>query len=434
MFEKQTGRFARAALFSMLEKIEYGRLHIKVVRDDDMDGKNSELFTFGKEEKPSHEPEATLVVKSPSVWLRLCSNLDAGFAESYMLREIETDSLLDLFLIYINSSTVLGNGNFIFQLLPALFRLIKPTNDPARALRNASFHYDTSNDLFAGFLSPDMNYSSPIWLASEPEESLESAQMRKIHHLIDKLELSPEHHLLDIGGGWGSLAITAAQSKGCRVTTTTLSKEQKELCDLRIKNAGVQDRVDCVIRDYRKSPLQKGGYDRIVSVEMVEHVGKEHMNEYFGAISRLLKPTGGIMVVQGITIINQFYKLHANVDNFIERYIFPGGYLPTAAKLLNAVDVGSNGELEVESVESIGHHYCKALRLWRENFVVNWPQICASYKKSHPLSEVETEAFRRRWIYYFTYCEAGFRSGILTDHIIKAVRRPVDSSSFGTPL
>lgn len=150
-----------------------------------------------------------------------------------------------------------------------------------------------------------MNYSSPLWDPAQPDESLEAAQIRKINHLIDKLELSSEHHLLDIGGGWGSLALTAARSKGCRVTATTLSSEQKELFDTRIKEARLQHLVQCVVCDYRKTPTPAGGYDRIVSVEMVEHVGREHMDEYFGAISKMLKPNGGIMVIQGITIINK---------------------------------------------------------------------------------------------------------------------------------
>jgi cyclopropane-fatty-acyl-phospholipid synthase len=200
---------------------------------------------------------------------------------------------------------VLGNGSWLFQLVPAVFRLIKPSNDPARALRNASFHYDTSNDLFAAFLSPDMNYSSPIWDPAQPEEPLEAAQLRKVHHLIAKLELSAGDHLLDIGGGWGSLAIAAAREKGCRVTATTLSREQKHLFDGRIIEAGLQHLVECVVCDYRSTPTPPGGYDRVVSVEMVEHVGREHMDEYFASISQMLKPVGGIMVVQGITIINK---------------------------------------------------------------------------------------------------------------------------------
>ncbi|KAK6076383.1 cyclopropane-fatty-acyl-phospholipid synthase [Seiridium cupressi] len=343
--------------------------------------------------------------------------MDAGFAESYMLRDIEIDSLLNLFLIYIKNSTVLGNGNWLFQIVPALFRLITPTNDPARALRNASFHYDTSNELFAAFLSPDMNYSSPIWDASQPEEPLEAAQLRKINRLIGKLELSSEHHLFDIGGGWGSLAISAACAKGCRVPATTLSSEQKELFDVRVKQSGLQHLVECVVCDYRNIPAPAGGYDRIVSVEMVEHVGKEHMSDYCGAISRMLKPIGGIMVVQGITIINKvgllFRICDLNYNPLISRVVLQIARqcrkLHRALRLSRRIpaDGGKIAEpwgcwlecaLEVESVETIGHHYSKALRVWRENFESAWPKTRKSYEKTHRLSETEMEAFRRRWV------------------------------------
>lgn len=231
-----------------------------------------------------------------------------------MLQHIECDNLLNLFLIYIHNWDVLGNGNPVFQLVPKLFRLLRPTNDPAHALRNASFHYDTSNDLFVGFLSPDMNYSSALW--SDHTESLETAQIRKVHNMIQKARISPTDHVLDIGGGWGSLAIEAVRLTGCRVTATTLSKEQKGLFDERVKAAGFEDKIEVVLCDYRSTPRPKGGYDRVLSVEMLEHVGKEHMDEYFASISKLLKDDGGIMVVQGITVINKVSILSEDSVNF----------------------------------------------------------------------------------------------------------------------
>lgn len=164
-----------------------------------------------------------------------------------------------------------------------------------------------------------MNYSSPIWDATNLDESLEDAQLRKVRLIISKARVTSDHHILDIGCGWGSLAIDAARSTGCRVTAITLSKEQKTMVDQRVKDAGLQHRIECIVWDYRSAPRPAGGYDRIVSVEMIEHVGMEHMDEYFASISSLLAPQGGIMVVQGITIINQLYKLHRNADNFIER-------------------------------------------------------------------------------------------------------------------
>lgn len=257
-----------------------------------------------------------------------------------------------------------------------------------------------------------MNYSSPIWSSSptdDYDENLESAQLRKVHHILDKARIGPGHHILDIGGGWGSLSIEAARRvPGCRVTATTLSREQKALFDRRVREAGLQDRVECIVCDYRSTPRPGAGgvgyYDRVVSVEMVEHVGREHLRDYFAAIERVLRPDGGgVAVVQGITITNGFYKLHANVDNFIGRYIFPGGFLPSVALLLASVDAGSAGKLEIDSVESIGPHYAKALRLWREKFEANWPAIRSSLEKNagqqnKPMTEAEMEAYRRRWV------------------------------------
>lgn len=194
-------------------------------------------------------------------------------------------------------------GSLLYTFLPRAAQYLSPANDTINALKNASFHYDTSNKHFAGFLSPDMNYSSAIW-SGEPGESLESAQRRKVQNILDKADISSTDHVLDIGCGWGNLAITAVQQTGCRVTGLTLSAEQKTLAEERIKAAGLQDKITILLCDYRKAPVPEGGYDRIISIEMLEHVGDKFMNTYFEHISKYLKPNGGRMVVQGITKIN----------------------------------------------------------------------------------------------------------------------------------
>jgi cyclopropane-fatty-acyl-phospholipid synthase len=178
---------------------------------------------------------------------------------------------------------------------------------------NASFHYDTSNDVFSGFLSQDMNYSSAIW-SGESNESLESAQRRKVHNIIDKARISSSHHVLDIGCGWGNLAIEAVKRTGCRVTGLTLSAEQRELAQKRIKAAGLEGQITILLCDYRQAPKPDGGYDRIVSVEMLEHVGDKYMIQYFESISSLLKRDSGIMVIQGITMINPVSALQTCIS------------------------------------------------------------------------------------------------------------------------
>jgi cyclopropane-fatty-acyl-phospholipid synthase len=232
-----------------------------------------------------------------------------GFAEAYMSGELECNDLVALVSIYISNWAVLGTGSRFLSLLPRLQHLLATLfrpNNTKNSLLNASSHYDTSNELFAAFLSRDMSYSCPIWESGE--ETLEDAQLRKVRNVIDKAEIKAHHHVLDIGGGWCFLAIEAVKRTGCRVTATTLSVEQKVLGEKRIKEEGLEDRVRVLLVDYRDTPLLEGGkkrYDRVVSVEMLEHVGKEFMDGFFRAIDQLLDPEEGVMVIQGITIINR---------------------------------------------------------------------------------------------------------------------------------
>lgn len=192
----------------------------------------------------------------------------------------------------------------LYQLVPRITRILfRPKNNTSNARRHAGFHYDTSNDLFQAFLSPDLNYSSALW-CGQADEPLEIAQRRKIHNILDKAKIQSHHHVLDIGCGWGYLAMEAVKTTGCRVTGLTLSVEQKSLAEERIRAAGLQEKIEILLCDYRRAPAPLGGYDRIVSVEMLEHVGEKYLKSYFATISKLLKPEGGIMAVQGITNIN----------------------------------------------------------------------------------------------------------------------------------
>ncbi|KUJ23259.1 cyclopropane-fatty-acyl-phospholipid synthase [Mollisia scopiformis] len=365
-----------------------------------------------------------------------------------MLRELECEDPVKLLFFLVANWTPLSNpvGAFILQVLPKLQRLLlNPSNTETNALHNAQSHYDTSNSLFASFLSPDMMYSCALWKSTAEggeEESLGEAQIRKVHNILDKARIKKEHHVLDIGGGWAFLAIEAVKRTGCRVTATTLSIEQKALGEQRVKDAGLEDKIEILLADYRKTPMPEGGYDRIISIEMLEHVGKQYMDGYFAAINSMLNPTHGIMVIQGITAIHQLHNNAKSVDNFLDRYIFPGGYLASVARLLNAIEVGSKGDLEIECLQSIGPHYVRTLRSWRENFLKNWPAIREEFEESRKgkgdadgkVTEQEVEAWRRRWIYYFSYCEAAFRSGVIGDQVIVARRRPAPEEADGIPM
>lgn len=283
--------------------------------------------------------------------------------------------------------------------------------------------------MFAAFLSPDMTYSCPIWLPkSDPrfkEESLEAAQMRKLDRFINNTHIKSTDHVLEIGTGWGSFAIRAVKSTGCRITSVTLSIEQKELAEQRIREAGLSDKITVLLCDYRSLEVPaSGSYDKIVSIEMLEAVGKEYLGTYFRCINKLLKQDGGIACFQCITMPEARYDAYAKSDDFIRRYIFPGGHLPTVTQLLNSITNGSDGTLVVDNVENIGPHYAKALRLWREEFLNNWearikPQLM---KEKVDMDIEDAEVFKRKWDYYFRYSEGGFATKTLGDVIITVGR------------
>ncbi|KAF7625575.1 cyclopropane fatty acid synthase [Aspergillus flavus] len=383
------------------------------------------------------EPAVTVVVNNSNAWRRICACFDLGFAEAYMFQEVDCDDLSGLLDIYIQNKSQLGTGNFFMQLLPRVTMLLQPSNDPQNARRYISSHYDDSDELFANFLSPDMNYSCAHW-SGDPDEALESAQKRKVQRLLQKAQISVGQHVLEIGCGWGDVAITAAQTTGCRVTALTLSDNQKRIAEKRVKEAGLEERVRILLQDYRSAtgPETNGGYyDRVISIGMFEHVGAEYLDEYFRVISSLLHPGHGVMVIDGITMTHKMRQSKSSVPTFIDRYIFPGGYLPAIHALLGAIHNGSNGELEVTSVMNIGPHYGKTLLAWRDNFLRNWEIIETAFRTAQPdASDENVEAFRRKWLYYFIYCEAGFRLRLLGNYVVVAAKTPELSIEYDETL
>lgn len=226
-----------------------------------------------------------------------------GFAESYMLGEVECEDLTSFFTLFIVNREQMGNATTLVSGLSGMVSaLARRTNTLANALLNIQAHYDISNDMFEAFLSRDMTYSCPIWKLGDDEETLEKAQMRKIGRFIDGARIKESDHVLEIGTGWGSLAIEAVRRTGCRVTSVTLSREQKVLAEERIREAGLQGRIEVLLRDYREVVAPEGGFDKVVSCEMLEAVGKEYLATYFACIQRLLKREGGIAVFQCITM------------------------------------------------------------------------------------------------------------------------------------
>jgi cyclopropane-fatty-acyl-phospholipid synthase len=257
--------------------------------------------------------------------------------------------------------------------------------------------------MFAAFLSEDMTYSCPIWRSpssrDEVEETLEEAQITKLNRFIDGAKIKPSDHVLEIGTGWGSFAIQAVQRTGCRVTSLTLSIEQKALAEKRIEAAGFSDKIQVKLMDYRALPVPRVPYDKVVSIEMLEAVGSEYLETYFNCIHKLLKKDGGVAVFQCITMPEGRYEAYAKGEDFIRKYIFPGGHLPSISQLISNIAKGSEGTLIVDKVENIGGHYAKTLRLWREKFMQNFDsRIRPALMIEHDnMGDKEVEVFRKKW-------------------------------------
>lgn len=356
----------------------------------------------------SHSPTPRVKVHDDTFWLRVVIFGDIGFAESYMLQEIRATDLTAVFEFFIRNSQAVnqtatsGLVSSIFGRITQAFIPWRAVNDISTARLNATAHYSLSNDMFEAFLSPDMTYSAPLWLpSSDPRsktETLEEAQQRKLQYAISATRTQESDHVLEIGTGWGSFSILAARMTGCRVTTVTASGEQKKLAEQRIKAAGLEDRIVVVQADYRE--LDKfAPFDKIVSIEMIEHVGHDFLDTYFACVDRYLKADGGIGYFQCITMPETRHETYRTREDFIKKYIFPGGHLPTVSGLVESIDRGSKGHLIVEEIKSVGAHYPKALRCWNAKFQENFESaITPALQKRHPeMSSGEMEVFRRKW-------------------------------------
>nr|HPG94912.1 cyclopropane-fatty-acyl-phospholipid synthase family protein [Dokdonella sp.] len=274
-------------------------------------------------------------------------------------------------------------------LLRAWGALMRNTRKGSR--RNIAAHYDLGNDPFKLFLDDNLMYSSAIY--ESEHETIDVASARKLDRICRKLQLGPQHHVLEIGTGWGGFALHAATHSGCRVTTTTISREQHDLARKRIDAAGLGDRVTLLLEDYRDL---KGSYDRVVSIEMIEAIGHQYLDSYFRTVNRLLKPDG-MALIQAITIEDHRYKQALKAVDFIKRHIFPGSFIPSISVMGSAI--GRNSDMKLYNLEDIGPSYALTLRAWRTRFLDRISDVRAL---GYP------ERFIRMWVFYLTYCEGGF--------------------------
>lgn len=371
-------------------------------------------------------PAIELHIHSPSVWCRILLANDIGFAEAYMLGEITCSDLPALFRLFILNVTTTFPASILSTLTSTLTApLHRLSNTTDQALLNAQSHYSLSNAMFAAFLDPTMTYSAPLWLPrSDPGsamDTLEAAQLRKLHYTIAAARIKAGDHVLEIGTGWGSFAIEAVRKTGCRVTTITASSDQADLATQRVKEAGFEEEILVLLCDYRHVPLPRGRkgrrYDKLVSIEMIEHVGAEYLDTYFAYVDRYLKVDGGIAVFQCITMPEARYGGYKLRRDFIQRYIFPGGHLPTVSLLVASIERASKGHLVVEDINSVSGQYVKALRLWRERFLENWDKVIspALREKKPGMTDTDLDVFKKKYVYYFSYTEAGFATKTLGD-------------------
>ncbi|MFJ7883577.1 class I SAM-dependent methyltransferase [Pseudomonas sp. NPDC096917] len=352
---------------------------------------NGERHQFG-------DSHATLIgevqVNDPSVWGMIASNGSIGAGEAFIHGYWSSPDLTKVIRVLVSNMQVLdAMEGGLARLGRPLIRGLHWVNRNTRkgSQRNIAAHYDLGNEMFEQFLDPTMMYSAAQFLSDD--DTLEQAQLNKLQRICQKLHLKPEDHLLEIGTGWGSMAIFAAQHYGCKVTTTTLSKEQFDYTQARIQALGLQEQVTLLLEDYRDL---SGQYDKLVSIEMIEAVGHHFLPSYFKQCSHLLK-SNGLMLLQAITIRDQRYEQAKNSVDFIQRYIFPGGALPSVQKMLEIV--GRDTDMNLMHMEDFGLHYAKTLRLWHENF-----------RRAHGrLTELGyDEYFLRLWEFYLCYCEGGF--------------------------
>jgi cyclopropane-fatty-acyl-phospholipid synthase len=390
-------RFLRQKILAQLAKIQGGRIHL-------VDGLGSVMLGSDESAAGIH---VRLNIHSPEFYRQVAFNGSVGAGESYMDTQWHCDDLVGLIrLLVINRDLLDGMesgtarvGGWLMKVAHAFTR-----NTRAGSKKNIAAHYDLGNDLFKLFLCENMMYSSAIF--SQGDETLEVASNRKLERICQKLDLKPSDHLIEIGTGWGGMALYAAQHYGCKVTTTTISKEQHTLASKRIAEAGLSDRVTLLLQDYRDL---EGRYDKLVSIEMIEAIGHQYLDTYMAKCTSLLKPDG-LALIQAITIEDDRYQQALHSVDFIKRYIFPGSFIPCVNAMVNAAAL--SGPLRLLNLEDIGPSYARTLHEWRRRFM-------------NRLDEVRSlgydDRFIKMWEFYLAYCEGAFIERSISDvHLLFA--------------
>ncbi|MEH6465256.1 MAG: cyclopropane-fatty-acyl-phospholipid synthase family protein [Shewanella psychromarinicola] len=387
---------ARKILLRALAHLAEGHLTI-------VDG--NQTSEFGNVNSNVH---ATMQVKHANFYRQVVFGGSIGAGEAYIQGHWSSPDLTKVVQIFAKNLALLDNIERYFSWLSNSVNRIKHVfnrNSEQGSKRNILAHYDLGNDMYKQFLDPEMMYSSALY--PNDDSNLNEAQLHKLQTICERLDLSPGQTLLEVGTGWGALAIYAAKHYGVNVTTTTISDAQYEFAVERVKQLGLEDKITLLKQDYR---LLTGEYDRIVSIEMIEAVGHEYLGGFFEKLQHLLKPEGR-MLIQAITIADQRYDSYRKSVDFIQRYIFPGGCLPSVSEMTR--HIAKKTDMVTWSIDDMGRDYARTLKHWHENFD-------AAYDKIKALNYGDD--FIRMWKFYLSYCEGGFLERTTSTVHLVAVR------------
>ena len=406
--EGKPAGFWERALCRQLKKIDRGYLSLSVGNHTQQMGTVSDGTI-----------SANIEVHNPAFFRKTCLGGSLGVADSYADGDWDTNDLVAVFRLFLQNQEVMdGMESGWASLLNRIARwgyLLSQKNTRKGSRKNIALHYDLGNDFYELMLDPTMTYSCGIF--NSPECTLQEASLAKYDRIIDQLDIQPHHHVLEIGCGWGGFAHRLAERTEAKLTATTISNRQFEYAQDRIQKAGFHDRISIVKQDYRDLT---GHFDRVVSIEMIEAVGHEFLPTYFSQISDLLVSDGAAMI-QGITMPDHRYTQYLKEVDYIRTRVFPGSCVPSASAMIEAAVKKS--DLRPADLHDFGYHYSRTLREWRIRFLENEEAIKKLGYDDH---------FRRSWLYYLCYCEAGFEEGYTGDiHLLLA--KPASKLSRGFP-
>ena len=382
-YRREKSSLSKKIFFKLLSQLSHG--YIQVVQGDNR-------YEFGDS---NADLRAQITITDDKAYQRIIWGGSIGAAEAYTEGFWYSDSVINIIMIFSRNLKKLEKYEKRFSFISSLFNQIKhrlSSNSKSGSRTNIAAHYDISNDMYGMFLDPHMQYSSAIY--NKTNCSLEQAQENKMALICDYLELNEQDHLLEIGTGWGGLACYAAKHYGCQVTTTTISPSQYAIAKERVKEQGLTDKITLLLEDYRDL---KGQFSKVVSIEMIEAVGHKFMPAYFNIIDKLLAPAGKLLI-QSITINDQRYDDYRKNVDFIQRYIFPGGHLPSVSLICNQMKEQTS--LYLDHFADFRLDYANTLKEWRHRFLNH---------KSDILALGFSEDFIRLWEFYFCYCEGAFR-------------------------